>query len=141
MLSKYCKKIADKYEIKVDDINILIPNLGNKTNYVVHYRNLQLYLSLGMKLTKIHGVLEFKQSDWMKKYIDFNTEKRMNAVNDFQKDFFKLIINSVYGKAMENLRKRIIARLVNNAKDFLKYTSKPTFLVKIMLLFMKLNPF
>ena len=141
MLSKYCKKIADKYEIKVDDINILIPNLGNKTNYVVHYRNLQLYLSLGMKLTKIHGVLEFKQSDWMKKYIDFNTEKRMNAVNDFQKDFFKLIINSVYGKAMENLRKRIIARLVNNAKDFLKYTSKPTFLVKIMLLFMKLNLF
>ena len=141
MLSKYCKKIADKYEIKVDDINILIPNLGNKTNYVFHYRNLQLYLSLGMKLTKIHGVLEFKQSDWMKKYIDFNTEKRMNAVNDFQKDFFKLIINSVYGKAMENLRKRIIARLVNNAKDFLKYTSKPTFLVKIMLLFMKLNLF
>ena len=53
MLSKYCKKIADKYEIKVGDVKKLIPNLGNKTNYVVHYRNLQLYLSLGMKLTKI----------------------------------------------------------------------------------------
>ena len=77
----------------------------------------------------------------MKKYIDFNTEKKINAANDFEKDFSKLIINSVYGKAMENLRKRIIARLVNNAKDFLKYTSKPTFLVKIMLLFMKLNLF
>ena len=75
MLSDYCKKIADKYEIKVGDVKKLIPNLGNKTNYVLHYRNLQLYLSLGMKLTKIHRVLRFKQSDEMKKYISFNTEK------------------------------------------------------------------
>ena len=66
MLSKYCRKIADKFEIKVCDVKKLISNLGNKTNYVVHYRNLQLYLSLGMKFTKIHGVFKFKQSDWMK---------------------------------------------------------------------------
>ena len=105
----------------------MIPNLGNKTRYVVDYRNLQLYLSLGMKLTKIHRVLQFKQSDWMKKYIDFNTKKRMNASNDFEKDFFKLMINSVYGKTMENLRKRINVRFVNNKKDFLKYTSRPTY--------------
>ena len=61
------KKIADEFEIKVGDVKKLIANLGNKTNYVLHYRNLQLYLSLGMKLTKIHTVLKFKQSAWMKK--------------------------------------------------------------------------
>ena len=91
MLLNNCKKIADKYEIKVGDIKKLIPNLGNKTNYVVHYGNLQPYLSLGIKLAKISmniiSVLKFKQSDWMKKYIDFNTEKRMKAANDFEKYF------------------------------------------------------
>ena len=71
MLSDYCKKIADEYRIKVGDVMKLIPNLGNKTNYVLHYRNFQLYLFLGMKLTKIHKVLKFKRSDWMKKYNDF----------------------------------------------------------------------
>ena len=87
--------------IKIGNIKKLIPNVGNKTNYVVHYRKLQLYLSLEMKLTEIHKVLTFNQSDWMKKYIDFNTEKRMNTANDFEKDFFKLMINSVYGKTIE----------------------------------------
>ena len=87
MLSDYCKKIADEYEIKVGDVKKLIPNLVNKTNYVLHYRNLQLYLSLGMKLTKNHRALKFNQSNWMKKYIDFNTKKRTNATNSFEKDF------------------------------------------------------
>ena len=73
-----------------------------------------------MKLFKIHRMLKFKQSNWMKKYIDFNTEKRTNAANSFEKDFFKLMINSVYGKTMEYLRKRINVRIVNNVKDILK---------------------
>ena len=118
MLLKYCKNIADNYEIKVGDVKQLIPQLCNKTNYVIHYWNLQLYLSLGMKLTKIHRVLKFIQSDWMKKDINFNTEKRMNVANDFVKDFFKLIINSVYRKTMENSWKRINVTLINNAEDF-----------------------
>ena len=95
-------------------------------NYVFHYKNLQLYLFLGRKLTKIHKVLKFKQSDWMKNYINFNTEKRKNAAKSFEINLFKLMINNAYGKTMENLRKRINVRLVNNEKDFLKYTSKPT---------------
>ena len=105
MLSNYCKKIADKYEIKVGDVKKLIPNLGNKTKYVVHYRNLQLYLSLRMKLTKIYKVLQFKQSNWMKNILILTQKKEKNATNDFEKDFFKLMINFVYGKAMKNLRK------------------------------------
>ena len=75
MLSDYCQKIADEYRIKIGDVVKLVPKLGDKTNYVLHYRSLQLYLSLGIKLTKIHKLLRFKQSDWMKKYIDFNTKK------------------------------------------------------------------
>ena len=118
MLSKYCKEIADKYEIKVGDVKKLIPNLSNKTEHVLHYRSLQLYLSLGMKLAEIHSVLEFKQSDWMKKYVDFNNEKRMNAANDFEKYFFKLMISSAHEKTMENLRKRIGMRIINNEKIF-----------------------
>ena len=125
-MSDYSKKIADKYGTKVADVKKLIPNLGNKTNDLLHYRNLQFNLPLEMKRTKIHKVLKFKESGWMKKYIDFNTEKRTNAANSFEKGFFKLMINSVYGKTMENLQKRINVRLVNNEKDFLKYTSKPT---------------
>ena len=81
-----------------------------------------------MKLTKIHRILKFKQSDWMKKYIDFNTKKRMNAANNFEKDFFKLMINSVCEKTMGNLRKRMNLRLGNNAKDFLRYTSRLTYI-------------
>ena len=107
MLPDYCKKIADDYVIKVGDVKKLIPNLGEKTNYVLHYRNVQFYLSLEVKLNKIHEVWKFMQSDWMKKYIDFNTEKRTNAANSFAKNFFKLINNIAYGKAMENLRQRI----------------------------------
>ena len=122
------EKLAILYDMLSNyygDVMKLVQNLGDKTNYVLHYRDLQLYLSLGMKLTKIHRVLRFKKSNWMKECIDFNTKERMNAANSFEKDFFKLMINSVYGKTMENLQKRINVSLVNNEKDFLKYTSRP----------------
>ena len=120
-----CQVIVKKLQTNiVVDVMKLIPSLGDKINFALHYKNLQLYLSLKMKLTKIHKVLKFKQSEQIKKYINFNTKKRTYAGNSFEKDFFKLMINSAYDKTMKNLQKRI--RLVNNDKDFFKYTSRPT---------------
>ena len=128
MLSPYSSEIKKEYDIKTGGINKLAPNLMSKKNYGVHYKNLQYYLSQGLILKKVHRILEFKQSDWMKPYIDFNTQKRKEATNEADKNLFKLLNNAVYGKTMENMRKRIKIRITTNEKDFLKYASRPTYI-------------
>ena len=96
-LSDYCLKIANAHNITTGKVKKLAPNLMNKNNYVIHYRNFQIYLELGMTLKKIHRILKFKQKDWMKPYIDFNTERRKEANNEADKNHFKLLNNTVYG--------------------------------------------
>ena len=105
----------------------LIPNLRHKNNYVVHYKTLMQCLRLGMKLKKIHRGIKFIESDFLKPYIDKNTNLRTQAKNNFEKDFFKLMNNSVFGKTMENIRNRVNVKLVDTGEQFKKLTAKPNY--------------
>ena len=99
------------------EVEKLVPNLHNKDRYVLHYRNLQLYLSLGLRLTAVHRALRFNQSPWMEPCIRMNTELRKKAASDFEKNLYKLMNNSVFGKTMENLRRRVDVKLVRSNKE------------------------
>ena len=127
MLSNYCKDIADWYDIKVGDIKKLVYNLGDKVKYVVHYKHLQYYLSLGMKLIKIHRILSFRQSNWLRKYVDFNAEKRKQSTDEFNKNLHKLLNDCIYGKSIENQRKGINAKLINDKKNILEMCKQAKF--------------
>ena len=96
------------------EVEKLVPNLRNKDRHVLHYRNLQLYMSLGMRLTKVHRAHRFDKSPWMEPYIRMNTELWKKAASGFEKDLYKLMNNSVFGKTMENLRKRVAVKLVRS---------------------------
>ena len=112
-----CKNIVEK----------LIPNLREKKKYVLHYKNLIQYLKLGMKLKCIYRGIKFVESEWMKPYIDMNTELRAKAKNNFEKDHYKLMNNSVFGKTMENIRNRVNVKLVNNEEKARKLIAKPNY--------------
>ena len=110
-----------------NNVEKLIPNLRNKEKYVLHYKNLSQYLDLGLRLTRIHRGIKFEESEWLKSYIDMNTKLRTKAINNFEKDFFQLMNNSVFGKTMENIRNRVDIKLVNDRDKAKKLTTKPSF--------------
>ena len=132
---EYSKELHDLHNdyplapesLKVNKVEKLIPNLNDKKKYVVHYENLKLYESLGLKITKIHRGINFRESDWMKEYIDLNTRLRAKAQNEFEKDFFKLMNNSVFGKTMENIRNRVDIKLINSENKAKFLAAKPNF--------------
>ena len=127
LLSNYQLKIADFYNIPIRNSKKLLPNVFDKEKFVLHYENLQLETRI--KTKKIHHILEFNQSQWLKPFVEFNTHKRIEAEKNGDKDekvLYKLINNAVYGKTMENLRYRINVKLVNK-KDYLKWTPKKIF--------------
>ena len=127
MLSEIQKQIVRCYNIPRSAMTQtkLVPNLFNKMKYTLHYRNLRFYLEQGMRITKVHRVISFHQSRWLAKYIDLNQKLRAAATNDFVKDFFKLMNNSVYGKTCENLKKRMDIKLVVDDRKRKQLTDKP----------------
>ena len=127
MLSPYCLNLKDKFNISTGNVNKLITNLYDKEKYVINERLLGLYMKLGLKVTKVHRVAEGSEKPWLKRYIDFNTNNRKNAKNAFEKDFFKLMNNSVYGKTLQNVRKQADVKLETNRERLLKLAAKPTY--------------
>ena len=100
-MSDYQLKIANLYNIPFGNVKKLVPNFFDKEKHVIHYEKLQIYLRVGMKLKKIYPVLEFNQSEWLKQYVEFNTQKRIEAEKNGYKDgkaLYKLMSNIVYGK-------------------------------------------
>ncbi|XP_046547498.1 uncharacterized protein LOC124257474 [Haliotis rubra] len=127
MLSEHSRELKKNLKIKGKPSRKLVPNLFNKQKYVLHYRNLQFYLSHGMVLSKIHRAIQFKQTSWLEPFITFNTEKRRESTNKTDKAFFKLMNNSCFGRSMMNVRKHVSVELVNTAKRLRKLCAKPTF--------------
>ena len=130
MLSSVQKEIHKYYydkEASDEKTNKLILNVMDKKKYVLHISALKFYLKHGLKLKKVHRAISFYQSDFLKPFVEFNTEKRKQAKNEFEKDLFKLMNNSVYGKTMENVRNHIDFELVNNPVRFQKLVNTPTY--------------
>ncbi|XP_065650901.1 uncharacterized protein LOC136079114 [Hydra vulgaris] len=113
--------------VKVNKVEKLIPNLNHKKNYVIHYENLKLYERLGLRITKIHRGVMFEERTWLSQYIELNTYLRTKAKNDSEKEFVKLMNNSVFGKTMKNIQKRVDVRLITNRDEAVKLASRPNY--------------
>ena len=118
--------------MEINGVEKLVPNLRDKKNYVIHIQALNQALQHGLRLDGIHRAIEFDQSPWLKTYIDFNTQLRTAATNDFEKDFFKLMNNLVFGKTMENIRKHRNIKLVMTEEKYLRTVMKPNFKSRVL---------
>ena len=128
MLSPVARMICDKHKLKrTTNVEKLLATVEDKDFYILHYRNLQLYVSLGLRVKKIHAGIIFKQGPIMKSYVDFNSEKRAQATNKFDTDFYKLLSNSLYGKTIENPEKRSKVKLCSESSTYENYVGKPNF--------------
>ena len=113
--------------MKINNGIKLVCNVHDKENYAIHILALKQALNHGLKLTKAHRVIEFRQKAWLKSYIDMNTELRKHAKNEFEKNFFKLVNNAVFGKTMENVRNDRDIKLVTSDKQRSILVSKPNY--------------
>ena len=127
MLSEYNKNTLKQNNLKHVVCDKLVPNLMDKKKYITHFKNLKFYLSSGLKLSKIHHVLTFTQKAWMKPYIEFNTNQRKQAKNGFEKDFYKSMNNSVFGKTMEDVRHHMNSKICTNMKQKDRVVNNPRF--------------
>ena len=129
MLSKYQKYLNDKLNIKYNSTDKkLTLDLLSKKNYKVYYKNLEYFLKLGLKVTKVHRILTFDEKSFLKEYIDLDTELRKKSKNDVEKDLFKLMNNAIFGESMENVLNRSDIKLINNNPEkLLKLIKQPNF--------------
>ena len=121
----FCQK-----EKKKEKVEKIVSSIEDKEKYVIHIRALKQALNHGLKLKKVHRVIKFKQKAWLKPYIDMNTKLRKEAKSEFEKDFFKLMNNSVFGKTMENVRKHRDIKLVTTEERRIKLVSEPNYHTK-----------
>ena len=128
-MSDYQRRLMDDLDLAMPNTEKLVLTLEDKEKYVVHYSNLQFYLRHGMRLKKVHRVIEFDQEPWMEPYIRMNTDFRKQAKSDFETDFYKLMNNSVFGKTMEHLRNRVDVTIVRDweTDKIHKLVSSPSF--------------
>ena len=125
-ISNYSKDFLKQHNNNLGDVEKLILDLHDKKEYIVHYDILKYYISLGIKVSKIHSIISFNHKAWLKPYIDFNTEMRKNCTNDFEKEFWKLMNNSFYGKTLENIENRCRVELVNTPEKLRRLASLDT---------------
>jgi len=122
--SPYQNKLLESLDMTYNEKQTkLVPHLGNRVNYITHYRNLKFYLRQGMILKTVHRVSEFNQASWVKEHVNFCTMMRQKAESNFEKDYWKFLVNSIFGKPIQRVRDQMDVQIAQNETKVLEYTS------------------